>query len=397
MITIGRRSPVCYKDPTVMNKSLPSVVKHALFAFGILAICSSAMAAPVKPESFASPERAASALADAAHNNDAATILAIFGPSGEKLVNSGDKVADDGMRARFAERYATAHKIVRDTANRAMLVIGIEEWPFPIPLVRKHGVWHFDAAAGAEEILNRRVGRNEMDAMRVCRDYVRAQRDYSADLQGDHKPPEYAQKIVSSPGQHDGLYWPAGPGEKQSPIGPQMAHARAEGYSGDAPDEAHAPYHGYYYRILTRQGAAAPGGARDYLVDGHMTGGFALIAFPATWGDSGVMSFIVNQNGIVYQKISDPRRRRSRQPSPSSIRTSAGRRDNNGARCSPQTQGCPGNAPFVRLAYARERTARNLSAQTHFGHNRFVMAGPPRSARERGRSAGSVPAIHDHI
>lgn len=289
-----------------MDKSLPAIVKYALFALGIVALCSSATAAPVKPQSFASPERAARALANAARNNNAAAIVAIFGASGEKLVNSGDKVADDGMRARFAERYAAAHKFVFEAANRAMLVVGIEEWPFPIPLVRKHGAWYFDAAAGAEEILNRRVGRNEMDAMRVCRDYVRAQREYAADLQGEHNPPEYAQKIVSSPGQHDGLYWPAEAGGKQSPIGPQMAHAHTEGYSYNPPDTEHAPYHGYYYRILLRQGAAAAGGARDYVVDGHMTGGFALVAFPATWGDSGVMTFIVNQNGIIYQKNLGP-------------------------------------------------------------------------------------------
>jgi hypothetical protein len=289
-----------------MNKSLPVVMKQTLLALGVFALCSGAMAAPVQPQSFASPELAATALADAAHNNDAAALLAIFGSGGQQLVNSGDRVEDAGMRARFVERYAAAHKLVFDAANRAMLVIGTEEWPFPIPLVRKHGAWHFDAAAGAEEILNRRVGRNELNAMEVCRDYVRAQRDYAAELPGGHRPSEYAQKFISSPGRHDGLYWAAAPGEKQSPIGPQMAHARAEGYSSNPADEGRAPYHGYYYRILTRQGAMAPGGARDYLVEGHMTGGFALVAFPATWGDSGVMTFIVNQSGIVFQKNLGP-------------------------------------------------------------------------------------------
>ena len=302
MTSIRHHLSVCYKGAIAMDKSLPTIVKCALFGVGLLALCAGAMAASVKPQSFATPDSAARALADAAHNNDVTALLAIFGSDGQPLVNSGDKVADDNMRARFTERYAAAHKFVFATPNRAMLVIGTEEWPFPIPLVRKKGTWHFDAAAGSEEILNRRVGRNEMDAMRVCRDYVRAQRDYAAAPQTGRKLPEYAQKIVSSPGQHDGLYWPAGAGEKQSPIGPEMAHARAEGYSGNPPDPEHAPYHGYYYRILTRQGPAASGGARDYIVDGHMTGGFALIAFPATWGDSGVMTFIVNQNGIVYRK-----------------------------------------------------------------------------------------------
>jgi hypothetical protein len=172
--------------------------------------------------------------------------------------------------------------------------------------VRAGGLWHFDSAAGAQEILDRRIGRDELSAMEVCRNYVRAQREYAADLALQKLPPEYAQVFVSSPGRHDGLYWPAGPGEKLSPIGPQMAHARAEGYRTTEAGDSPRPYHGYYYRILTRQGPSAPGGARDYLSNGHMTGGFALIAFPAKYGNSGVMTFIVNQAGIVFQKDLGP-------------------------------------------------------------------------------------------
>jgi hypothetical protein len=207
---------------------------------------------------------------------------------------------------RFVERYSKAEKILFDTGDKATLVIGTEEWPFPIPLVKHGGVWHFDTAAGEQEILNRRIGRNELNAMEVCRNYVQAQREYAADVVGEKKAAEYAEKIFSSPGLHDGLYWPVKEGEPQSPIGPEMAHARAEGYDSTSQDAGREPYHGYFYKILTRQGAMASGGARDYVVDGHMTGGYALIAFPAKYGDSGVMTFIVNQAGIVFQKDLGP-------------------------------------------------------------------------------------------
>jgi hypothetical protein len=251
-----------------------------------------------KPETFASPERAVDALVTAARKNDSTEMLKLFGAAGRDLVSSGDPVADADVHAHFVERYEAGHKLSRDSKNKITLIIGTEDWPFPIPLVQHGGVWAFDTAAGAQEIVDRRVGRNELSAMEVCRDYVRAQRDYATAM----TPPEYAQKIVSSQGLHDGLYWPAAAGEKQSPIGPQMAKARAEGYGAQAGSEAPQPYHGYFYRILTRQGPAAPSGAHDYIVNGHMTGGFALIAIPAKYGDSGIMTFIVNQNGIVYQK-----------------------------------------------------------------------------------------------
>jgi hypothetical protein len=202
--------------------------------------------------------------------------------------------------------YAAQQQILRDSTNKATLVVGADEWPFPIPLVREHGLWHFDSAAGAQEILDRRIGRNELSAMEACRNYVRAQREYAADLESARLPAEYAQKIISSPTRHDGLYWPAAPGGKLSPIGPQMAHARAEGYDTVDAGGPATPYHGYYYRILTRQGPSAPGGARDYVSNGHMTGGFALIASPAKYGNSGVTTFVVNQAGIVFQKDLGP-------------------------------------------------------------------------------------------
>jgi hypothetical protein len=286
-----------HKDHTAMNQTFARM-KHLFAAVGLLMMGLQAPAdAAGNPKTFASPERAVDALIAATRDNDSAAMLQLFGPEGRDLVRSGDPVADRDARAHFVERYGARHEILRDAKDKATLIVGTEEWPFPIPLVRRGGVWLFDTAAGAQEVINRRVGRNELNAMQVCRGYVEAQRDYAADL----ATPEYAQKFVSTPGGHDGLYWQAGPGAKQSPIGPQMAHARAEGYGAGAND-ASEPYHGYFYKILTRQGAAAPGGARDYLAGGRMTGGFALIAFPAKYGDSGIMTFIVNQDGIVYQK-----------------------------------------------------------------------------------------------
>lgn len=260
---------------------------------------------------FASPEQAVDAFVAAARANDAAALVRVFGSAGQAIVNSGDAVADRDARARFVARYDKAHKIEQTGGDKATLVIGTEDWPFPIPLIRTGTRWQFDIAAGAQEILNRRIGRNELNAIEVCRSYVQAQRDYAADLAAAHQPVEYAQHFVSSPGKHDGLYWPAEAGEKESPIGPLMARARAEGYgagaNGDAGEQGqHAPYHGYRYAILTGQSAAASGGAKSYVVDGHMVGGFALIAFPAIYGDSGVMTFIVNQDGIVYEKDLGP-------------------------------------------------------------------------------------------
>jgi hypothetical protein len=288
-----------------MDKIFSAAVKPIVLSLGIGALCwSGASLAADKPETFASPEKAVDALVAASRNNDSTELLKLFGPEATNLISSGDPVADKDARARFVERFGKGEKILNDTANKATLVIGTEEWPFPIPLVKQGGVWHFDAAAGAQEILNRRVGRNELSAIEVCRNYVMAQREYAADLEAEKKPSEYAQKIVSSPGRHDGLYWPIQAGEIESPIGPQMAHARAEGY--DSGSEPHAPYHGYFYKVLTRQGAAAPGGARDYIVGGHMTAGFALIAFPAKYGDSGVMTFVVDKAGIVFEKDLGP-------------------------------------------------------------------------------------------
>jgi hypothetical protein len=254
-------------------------------------------------QAFSSPERAVAAIVAAARADRPASLLKILGPKGRSLVISGDPVADRTGRRHFVVAYDEAHAIEHPSAARAILVVGDQHWPFPIPIVRRGARWRFDTTAGLQEILARRIGRNELNAIEVCRAYVDAQRDYAeADRNGDGLR-EYAQRFVSEPGTHDGLYWPAEAGGEASPLGPLVAEARAEGYVRGK----HEPYHGYYYKILTRQGQGASGGVRDYVVQGHMIGGFALVAFPAQYGVSGVMTFIVNQDGVVYEKNLGPR------------------------------------------------------------------------------------------
>jgi len=256
-------------------------------------------------KTFASPEQAADALAAAWHSGDMAALLEIFGPAGEKLVSSGDPVAEKDAHERLAASYDKGHRIETESDTKAVLILGGEEWPYPIPVVRQGSSWRFDVKAGEEQILDRRIGRNEMHAIEVCLTYVEAQRDYAAKDPLGNGLREYAQKVASTDGKHDGLFWrPAGSGE-ESPLGPLVAVAEAKGYKV-ASAEGQAPFQGYYYRILTAQGATAPGGAKNYIAGGHMTGGFALISFPAKYGDSGVMTFIVNQSGIVFEKNLGP-------------------------------------------------------------------------------------------
>lgn len=282
-----------------------------------LGVCIAAAVAAVAPgcstpaagssqRDFANAEQAVDALVAAMHSEDQSELLLILGPDGEKLIHSGDAVADQRGRERFVAAYNAAHRIEVDGTDTATLIVGSENWPVPIPIVRKGDRWRFDTVASVQKILDRRVGRNELSVIEVCRAYVAAQREYaSEDRLGDGLH-EYAQKFESSPGKHDGLHWETAAGEPQSPFGPLVAKARALGYSGDDRGFQPSPYHGYFYRILMRQGARAPGGAKDYLVNGHMTAGFALLAFPARWGDSGITTFLVNQDGIVFQKNLGP-------------------------------------------------------------------------------------------
>lgn len=255
-------------------------------------------------QSFDTPDQAAAALVSALRSGKPERLLKVLGREGETLVNSGDPVADRQARARFLRAFAQAHELVRHGDERAILVVGEEQWPFPIPAVKLDGRWRFDTLAGKQEILDRRIGANELDSIQVCRAYVDAQREYAfTDWDGDGLL-EYAQGFMSSPGKHDGLYWPAAGDEPESPIGPLMARARAEGYS--TAQGKPRPYHGYYYRILKAQGPNAPGGAQEYVVRGHMIGGFALVAYPAQYGSSGIMTFIVSHDGILYQKDLGP-------------------------------------------------------------------------------------------
>jgi hypothetical protein len=262
-------------------------------------------AAPAAQASFASPEQAADALAAAARKNDLPALLKILGPDARGFVTSGDPVADKEARARFATRYDQAHHIDKQDGDGATLVIGKEDYPTPIPLRLKDGRWVFDSKAGAAEILARRIGANELYAVEVCRAFVAAERAYASKDRVAPGIREYAGRFRSSPGAHDGLYWAATPDEEESPLGPLVASAEGEGY-GHHPAGKREPYHGYYYRILTAQGKDAPGGAYSYLANGHMIGGFALLAYPARYGDSGVMSFVVGEDGKVYEKNFGP-------------------------------------------------------------------------------------------
>ena len=251
---------------------------------------------------FASPDEAVQALVTALKSNSNKAALAVLGDNARSIIESGDPVADRNAHDRFLQAYDAAHSLVPVDDGRTVLQIGTDNWPFPIPLVKAGASWHFDTAAGKQELIDRRIGRNEFSAIEVSLAYVDAQREYY-DRNPDHSPLlHYAQRIASSPGTRDGLYWEAKPGEEESPLGPDFARARSEGYKAGHGD----PYHGYYYHILTAQGPAAAGGAYDYLAHGKMMGGFALIAYPAEWDVSGVMSFIVNQDGVVFQKDLGP-------------------------------------------------------------------------------------------
>lgn len=255
----------------------------------------------VAQKTFASPAEAVDAMVDAVKSGDAVRLRAILGPGGGKLINSGDEVADAQHHKEFAVNYETAHKIKTEGDARAILLIGKDEWPMPIPLVKQGDSWRFDTRQGSEEILKRRIGKNELSAIEVVRAIVDAQREYVAKDQDQNGLLEYAPKFVSAPGKRDGLYWKAAGSEPQSPLGPLIAAAARDGYAPTA-TLAIEPYHGYYYRILTRQGKDAPGGAYDYIVKGRMIGGFAVVAYPARYGASGITTFIVNHDGVVYEK-----------------------------------------------------------------------------------------------
>jgi hypothetical protein len=259
-------------------------------------------------KTFATAEEAADSLAAAVKAQDPKALRAIFGPALAELENP-DRVQATNEFATFSAALTESHHLTHESDSRYVLEIGTNSWPFPIPIVRRDGRWFFDTVAGQEELSNRRIGRNELATLEVVRAYVDAQREYaSRDRDGDQVL-EYAQKLNSSPGKRDGLYWSSDPAGEVSPLGPLVAHAQGEGYALESrvDEEGPGPFHGYYFKILTRQGKHAPGGKYDYVINGNMIGGFALIAWPASYGDSGVMTFIVNQQGVVYQKDLGPK------------------------------------------------------------------------------------------
>ena len=230
-------------------------------------------------------------------------LMAIFGPDGKDFISSADPVRDKNYAIAFAEEAKVSHTIKVDRAkpNQATIIVGKEQWPLPVPLVKKNGKWYFDAKSGRQEILFRRIGANELDAIEVCRGYVEAQKEYASQIHDDSGVNQYAQKIFSSPGKHDGLYWQNADGSSGGPVGETVAKALAEGYSVGKPG-----FHGYFFKILKGQGPAAPMGRLNYVIEGVMIGGFALAAVPAEYGVTGVKTFIVNYEGIVYQKDLGP-------------------------------------------------------------------------------------------
>ena len=256
--------------------------------------------AALAQQDYKTPQDAVDALVATARSGDQEAALAVLGRGGEDVISSGDKVSDDAVRQRFVTSYDAKHKITLEGDSKAILMIGDNDYPFPIPIAHnKNGTWSFDTEAGRREILYRRIGHNELDAIQTCLAYVDAQNEYAGKDRTGAGVGAYAERFISAPGKKDGLYWPSAPGEEQSPLGELFAAASRQGYRAG---EGRSPYHGYYYKILTKQGPAAAGGAADYVVNGNMIGGFALVAYPAQYRNSGVMTFIVNYAGTVFQK-----------------------------------------------------------------------------------------------
>jgi Protein of unknown function (DUF2950) len=295
---------------------LPTIAGAVVFAAAAGLGTYSHSAAPTQARTFATAAEAATAFVDAARKHDAKALESLLGPDAQDLIESGDPVQDQAAMDKFVEAYDMKSALVQDSAGSTSWHVGADDWTLPIPIVLKDGRWQFDADTGYEEIINRRIGGNESNAIEASLAYVDAQREYASVQGSGNGFHEYAQRFVSSPGKQDGLYWPVQAGEPPSPLGEFFAEASAEGYLKQSantqkkttadPAASANPYYGYYYRILTSQGPEAPGGASDYIVNGKMIGGFALVAFPAEYGASGIMTFVVNYEGTVYQKDLGP-------------------------------------------------------------------------------------------
>ena len=282
-------------DTAALLRCLPVlVVLCVLYPFGL-------HAQSANEKTFPSPGDATLALYKAAKAGDSDTLNAIFGSNAGKLLHTGDDVADKNALSKFVSNYDQMHRVVIEPDQTATLYVGADNWPTPIPLVKNPGgSWYFDTDNGMKEILYRRIGRNENDAIEVLHALIDAQKEYASTTHDDEKVKQYASKLFSDEGKHNGLYWKTSDNEPPSPVGPLLADAAGEGYTRK--DGQPKAFHGYIYRMLTRQGAAAKGGARDYMVNGKLTRGVAFIAYPAEYRNSGVMTFIVNQDDIVYQQ-----------------------------------------------------------------------------------------------
>lgn len=285
------------------------VAELAVLTLAILSISSHPLAFAAtnqsEPRVFRSPGSAAAALVEAARTDDLKEMTTILGSDAKEIISSGDPVADNNAREEFTRRYDQMHRLAYDDQGRVILYIGSENWPLPIPIVKRGDGWAFDSAAGEEEMLYQRVGKNELFTIDVLEELADAQDEYASREHDASGVAQYAQTIFSSPGKKNGLYWPAKEGEPESPIGPLIADATAQGYQRD-PSGRPAPFHGYYYKVLTGQGADAPGGASDYVVDGKMTRGFAFLAYPADYRASGVMTFMIDKAGVVVEKDLGP-------------------------------------------------------------------------------------------
>lgn len=298
------------KDTCTVARAGAVLVRMALMLLMLTALPVGSQAAgdETAQRVFTSPEDARQALMSAAVAKDTAALRAIFGPVSSEL-ESSDPVERANELEQFHRHVQEGVELAREGEAKAVLLIGARKWPFPVPIIKKGDAWLFDIESGREEILNRRIGGNELNAVKVCKAYVEAQREYYTmpEQEGDQIP-KYAQRKFSTPGKKDGLYWPTAPGEKESPLGPLVALARDEGFMKERPagEKGPRPYEGYFFRILKRQGPNAPGGEFDYVIKGNMVAGHALVAYPAKWGVTGVMTFIVNQRGRVYEKNLGP-------------------------------------------------------------------------------------------
>jgi hypothetical protein len=278
---------------------LNKLAKAAGFVFLAAAMVPVGSAQQAGQETFSSAGQATKALVSAVRNDDESTLLKILGPDARDIISSGDPTEDKTNRQEFVEKYKKMHRLVNEPDGVTTLYIGAENWPTPIPLIQKNGAWYFDTAKGKQEILFRRIGRNELSAIQVCRELVDAEKEYYGQPHDGESDNQYAQKLTSDPGKHDGLYWQTSAGQTESPIGPMLAAAAASS------DKNPEPFDGYYFRVLTKEKGG--NGVRNYVVDGKMTGGFAFVAYPAEYRVSGVMTFIVDQDGIVYEKDLGPR------------------------------------------------------------------------------------------